>query len=247
MSSTNGCLIATTPLWTRKMTRRVTPNLSATHCIGVDYNTIGCLSRRSQHNAWCASVRRARCSDLVPGGRWLLATGYDPCLHFHDLDSPNGQRRILIRPQYKLGRRVAGFVVDETNTTPSNVDMFIALNHQPIDDQFGRLSIWRITSTPDDTLVAHYVKSFHTSETNMYFKIDLRGEFFARCANVDPKNWGSLRCIDVYDLQRSSTLVHHKATIVFGQEAARAIRILPRRRILAFERGIVKIYSIDSV
>ncbi len=68
---------------------------------------------------------------LVPGGRWLLATDEDPFLYFHDLDSPNGQRHILIRLQDNQDKRVTSFVVDETNTTPYNVDMLIALNHEP--------------------------------------------------------------------------------------------------------------------
>ncbi|KAL4257472.1 hypothetical protein AB1N83_010534 [Pleurotus pulmonarius] len=183
---------------------------------------------------------------LIPGGRWLLATDEDPCLYFHDLDSPNGQRHILIRLQDRQDKRVTSFAVDETNTTPSNVDMLIALNHEPNHKQFGRLSIWRITSTPDDALVAHHVKSFNTHGMNKYFEMDLRGDYFARCANVDSTNLHPLRCIDVYDWQRSSTLFHYKATIVFGKEAVRAIRILPGQRILAFEDEVVKIYAIDA-
>ncbi|KAL4260760.1 hypothetical protein AB1N83_008352 [Pleurotus pulmonarius] len=183
---------------------------------------------------------------LIPGGRWLLATDEDPFLYFHDLDSPNGQRHILIRLQDRQDKRVTSFAVDETNTTPYNVDMLIALNHEPNHDQFGRISIWRITSTPDDALTAHHVALFNTRGMDISFEMDLRGDYFARCANVDPTNWCSLTCIDVYDWQHSSTLFHYKATIVFGKEAASAIRILPGRRILAFEYGIVKIYSIDA-
>lgn len=67
---------------------------------------------------------------LVHGGRWLLATTKYPCLDFYDLDSPNGQRRILTRPQDKREQYAPTIAVDEANTAPPNVDMFIALSHE---------------------------------------------------------------------------------------------------------------------
>ncbi|KAL4252424.1 hypothetical protein AB1N83_013317, partial [Pleurotus pulmonarius] len=161
---------------------------------------------------------------LVLGGRWLLTNAEDLCLDFYDLDSLNIQRRTLIRSQDKRDERVRIFVVDEARTTPSNVDMQIALSHEAIHDPFVRLSIWRITSAPDDTLIAHHITSFNTYTT----------------ADDAPRH------IDVYDWQRSSSLVHHKATIVIGPQVVANVRILPRQQILAFKKDIVQIYAIDA-
>lgn len=82
-----------------------------------------------------------------------------------------------------------------------------------------RVSIWRITSAPDDTLVAHHITSFNMRPTGFCIEMDLRGDYFARYARVDSANGRYPNYIDIYDWRRSSSLVHHKATIVIGQEA----------------------------
>ncbi|KAJ8701514.1 hypothetical protein PTI98_000282 [Pleurotus ostreatus] len=179
---------------------------------------------------------------LVHGGRWLLASTDYPCLELYDLDSLNGRRRILIRSQDKHDEQVRTFVVDEVRMTPPNVDMFIALNHCEITDEpLMRISIWRITSGPDDhTLLAHHITSFNTYTTGVCVDMDLRGDYLAT-------NGRSPNHIDIYDWRRSSSLVHHKATIALGQKnAVKSIRILSGQRILTFEWGVVRIYAVDA-
>ncbi|KAL4252764.1 F-box domain-containing protein [Pleurotus pulmonarius] len=178
---------------------------------------------------------------LVHGGRWLLASTKYPCLEVYDLDSLHGQRRFLIRSQDKHDEQVSTFVVDEVRMTPPNVDLFIALNHCKITgESLMRVSIWRLRSASDGhTLVAQHITSFGTQTSGVCPDMELRGDYFAT-------NGRSPNHIDIYDWRRSSSLVHHKATIDIGENKVKSIRILSGRRILTFEHGIVRIYAIDA-
>ncbi|KAJ8701501.1 hypothetical protein PTI98_000269 [Pleurotus ostreatus] len=181
---------------------------------------------------------------LITGGRWLLANTMAPCLSVYDIDSTTGQHHILIRPQDKREKRVDRFVVDEVNTSMlPKIEVFVALVRQRSNERLARLSIWKITDPPNGTLVAHQITSFNTYATQCCFTMDLRGNYFARCVPVpdDDRMW----YIDVYDWQRSCSLIHLKTTIVLS-ERVYTIRILPGKRILGLGKEDIRIYAVES-
>ncbi|KDQ22313.1 hypothetical protein PLEOSDRAFT_1109427 [Pleurotus ostreatus PC15] len=177
---------------------------------------------------------------LIQGGRWLLTNPdcWDPCLSVYDLDK-NGQHRVLIRPQDKREKRIEAFVVDEVNTLPK-IEVCIALVRERPHEHLARLSFWKVTNSPEDTLVARHITSFNTYAHDISHVKDLRGDYFARFAlpYTNGPQW-----IDVYNWRRSCSLIHHKATFVI-RERLYTIRILPGQRIIGLDRQSVRIYDV---
>ncbi|KAJ8701502.1 hypothetical protein PTI98_000270 [Pleurotus ostreatus] len=179
---------------------------------------------------------------LLHGGRWLLANGRDPCLDVYDLNLMVSQPCVLIRPPDKWGERVTQYAIDERYTLP-NIEVSIALVRQHAYERPGRLSIWKITNTDSDTLVARHITSFNTYTTQLCFAMDLRGDYFARC--VPLLSGGRTWYIDVYNWRSSCSLIHRKTTIILN-ERVDTVRILPGHRILGLGEEDVRIYAIDA-
>lgn len=103
-----------------------------------------------------------------------------------------------------------------------------------------RISIWRITSAPDDhTLLAHHITSFNTYTTGVCVDMDLRGDYFAT-------NGRSPNHIDIYDWRRSSSLVHHKATIALGPKNAVVSNLLKLAAALSLLPAEIYSYSLRT-
>ncbi|KAL4260770.1 hypothetical protein AB1N83_010694 [Pleurotus pulmonarius] len=178
---------------------------------------------------------------LIEGGRWLLTNPncWDPCLSVYDLDTKNIQHRILIRPQDKREKRIETFLVDEGNTKPE-IEVVIALVRERPHEHLARLSFWKATKSPEDTLVARHITSFNTYAHDISLVKDLRGDYFARFAWQYTKGpqW-----IDVYNWRRSCSLIHHKATFIVKERLC-TIRMLPGQRIIGLDEHSVMIYDV---
>ncbi|KAF7430372.1 hypothetical protein PC9H_006077 [Pleurotus ostreatus] len=181
---------------------------------------------------------------LLEGGRWLLTNSnflHPGCLSAYDLDTTNGRHRILIRPQDKRENRIETFAIEEVNTSPK-IEVFVALVREHPDEQFARLSFWKVTNSLDETLIARHITSFNTYVDDISHVKDLRGDYFARFA---VSYTSGPRHIDVYDWRRSCSLTHHKATIILRERLC-TIRILPGQRILGLDKQTVRIYDMPN-